>query len=296
MEKIFNNLSAFFGFAIKALLFSVILFGLSTLFIIDDTNDKNKVKYLYIEDTITQSYVDKITSTIDKEIKNKQKNFYFVFNSPGGTPAASYNLMKYFDNLNKHTDIKTFAYINDICTSGCYYSISTFDKIYSNPNAIVGSIGVLLPNYNFNKLSNKIGIEDNTIFVGKNKYLNSPLKPKNNEEIQYLKQNLLVPAYNNFKNDILTSRNLNKQNIDKINEQVFEGKIFIANNKNIKGILIDEVIDITSFKNIVLDEVGISYENVEFVQLNPNKTGNIFVDIFGLFNNMINFNNSLIMK
>lgn len=46
--------------------------------------------------------------------------------------------------------------------SGAYYIASAADEIIVNPSSLVGSIGVIMPNYGITGLAQKLGIEPNS--------------------------------------------------------------------------------------------------------------------------------------
>ncbi|MCG2952964.1 S49 family peptidase, partial [Escherichia coli] len=69
--------------------------------------------------------------------------------------------------------------IGDMGASGAYYIASAADEIIVNPSSLVGSIGVIMPNYGITGLAQKLGIEDRTLTSGDNKDILSMTKPVN---------------------------------------------------------------------------------------------------------------------
>ena len=67
--------------------------------------------------------------------------------------------------------------IGDTGASGAYYIASAADEILVNPSSLVGSIGVIMPNYGVNGLMQKLGVEDRTMTSGQNKALLSMTQP-----------------------------------------------------------------------------------------------------------------------
>jgi protease IV len=99
-------------------------------------------------------------------------------NSPGGSPVQSDEIWQEIKRLRaKHKDKKVYAIIGDIGASGAYYIASAADEILVNPSSLVGSIGVIMPNYGLSNLADKIGVEDRTMTSGAHKNILSMTKP-----------------------------------------------------------------------------------------------------------------------
>ena len=85
-------------------------------------------------------------------------------NSPGGSPVQSDEIWQEIQYLKKqHQGKKLYAVIGDTGASGAYYIASAADEIWVNPSSLIGSIGVIMPNYGLsNGLMQKMGVEDRT--------------------------------------------------------------------------------------------------------------------------------------
>ena len=104
-------------------------------------------------------------------------------NSPGGSPVQSDEIWQEIKRLRTlHTDKKVYAVIGDMGASGAYYIASAADEIYVNPSSLVGSIGVIMPNYGVTELARKIGVEDRTMTSGTHKAILSPTQAVNPAE------------------------------------------------------------------------------------------------------------------
>lgn len=99
-------------------------------------------------------------------------------NSPGGSPVQSDEIFQEIKRLREaNPDKKVYAVIADIGASGAYYIAASADEIWVNPSSLVGSIGVIMPNYGIQELTKKLGIEDRTITSGEHKDALSFTKP-----------------------------------------------------------------------------------------------------------------------
>ncbi len=117
-------------------------------------------------------------------------------NSPGGSPTASEELSEYLKDFQKDKNIT--MYIQSIGASGGYYIASAIKPLYANKNAIVGSIGVVMPHYNLKELAKKIGVEEDYLMAGKFKKPISLLEKIDKENREYITKHLLEPTYQNF--------------------------------------------------------------------------------------------------
>ena len=133
--------------------------------------------------------------SLKKAFENKQsKAVVLNINSPGGSPVQSDEIWQEIQYQKKaHTDKKIYAVIGDTGASGAYYIASAADEIIVNPSSLVGSIGVIMPNYGVNGLMQKLGVEDRTMTSGENKAILSmtqPVDPTQKAHVQALLDNV----------------------------------------------------------------------------------------------------------
>lgn len=119
-------------------------------------------------------------------------------NSGGGTPVQSAYLFDELKRLRKlHADKKVYAVVVDICASGAYYVAVGADQIYANPSSIVGSIGVLMPNFGFVEAMQKVGVEQRSLSSGKDKMFLDPFSTQNPQQVAFAK-GILADIHQNF--------------------------------------------------------------------------------------------------
>ena len=121
-------------------------------------------------------HVVEFNSQIDhKSTKQFYKDMVFVkdqksigviirLNCPGGSPSLSYEVAEYIKAFKTH--IPVYIYVESMAASGGYFIAASGGKIYSNPFAIVGSIGVIMQKMEFSGLAEKIGVQEDNITVG----------------------------------------------------------------------------------------------------------------------------------
>ncbi|MCH7313666.1 signal peptide peptidase SppA [Acinetobacter sp. ANC 3882] len=155
-------------------------------------------------------------STVNSEDTNKalkrafeasgSKAVALNINSPGGSPVQSDEIWQEIRYLKKqHPDKKVYAVIGDMGASGAYYIASAADEIIVNPSSLVGSIGVIMPNYGLSGLAQKLGIEDRTLTAGSNKDILSMTKPLDPAQKQYV-QSVLDNVHTHFINAVKEGR------------------------------------------------------------------------------------------
>jgi protease IV len=131
------------------------------------------------------------------EAKNSQA-IVLNINSPGGSPVQSDEIwqeIRYYKQ--QYPEKKVYALIGDMGASGAYYIASAADEIWVNPSSLVGSIGVIMPNYGVMGLAQKLGVEDRTLTSGDNKDILSMTKPVNPAQREHV-QTVLDNVHSHF--------------------------------------------------------------------------------------------------
>jgi len=221
----------------------------------------NKVAVIRYNKEVTEAFTTTVMEKLDKIKEEKSyKSVLFIMGSPGGSPTASEELSEYLKAYQK--DMNVTMYVDSIAASGGYYIASAIRPLYANKNAIVGSIGVIMPHYNLGELAKKVGVEEDYLAAGKFKKPISMLAKIDEENKAYMVKNLLKPTYNNFINAVAANRGLKRKELLPFTE----GKIFIANIPKIQGILVDKVSSLYQVKKMIRDHIG--KDDVDFVNIN----------------------------
>jgi len=221
---------------------------------------KNKVAVIRYNKPVTEKFTTIVMEKMDKIRKSGEyKSILFIMGSPGGSPTASEELSEYLKDYQK--DLNITMYVDSIAASGGYYIASAIKPLIANKNAIVGSIGVIMPHYNFGELAKKIGVEEDYMAAGKFKKPISMLAKIDDENREYMTKNLLKPTYENFINDVAKNRGLKVKEL----KPFTEGKIFIANMPEIKGILVDKISSIYKVKKMI--KKSLKSDDVDFVNI-----------------------------
>ncbi|KIM08202.1 MAG: hypothetical protein KU29_05230 [Sulfurovum sp. FS06-10] len=122
----------------------------------EESLSENKVAVVRYNQEVTEEFTTTIMERMD-EIKEDEtyKSVLFIMGSPGGSPTASEELSEYLKAFQKEMPIT--MYVDSIAASGGYYIASSIKPLIANKNAIVGSIGVIMPHYNFGQLAKTVG-------------------------------------------------------------------------------------------------------------------------------------------
>ena len=144
---------------------------------------------------------------LKKAFESKQSQAVVLnINSPGGSPVQSDEIWQEIQYLKEaHTGKKLYAVIGDTGASGAYYIASAADEIIVNPSSLVGSIGVIMPNYGVTGLMQKLGVEDRTMTSGENKALLSMTQPVDGAQKAHV-QGVLDNVHDHFINAVKQGR------------------------------------------------------------------------------------------
>ncbi len=185
---------------------------------------------------------------------SQSKAVVLNINSPGGSPVESDLIWREVRRLQaSHPEKKVYAVIGDMGASGAYYIASAAQEIYVNPSSLVGSIGVIMPNYGVMDLTKKLGIEDRTMTSGAHKGLLSMTKPLDAFEKAHV-QSVLDDVHGHFISAVKAGRGKRL----KIDDNTFSG-LFWSGQQAINLGLADKVGDVGSLKRQMKLEDAVDY-------------------------------------
>lgn len=121
------------------------------------------------------------------------KGIILRINSPGGSPVQAGYIYDEIMRLKALSpEKKVYAVIVDLGASAAYYIASAADMIYADKASIVGSIGVIMPNYGVVEVMKKIGVEQRTLTSGEHKNLLDPMSPVKPDEKAFVENTLKI--------------------------------------------------------------------------------------------------------
>ncbi|MEM9185469.1 MAG: signal peptide peptidase SppA [Planctomycetota bacterium] len=192
-------------------------------------------------------------------------------NSPGGTVTYSDYLLHH---LNKLVEEKRAAggpfplvvSMGSVCASGGYYVSMAVgeqeDAIFAEPATITGSIGVILPHYDFSTTVGRLGVEEDSIASGQFKQMGSPTRKMTAKERE-LFQTYVDELFQGFRDVVLSGRPAFRETPEELDElaqgQIFTGKQAVANG------LVDQIGFVEDAVARAAELAGVSPEEVRCV-------------------------------
>lgn len=153
--------------------------------------------------------------------QGRVKALVLRINSPGGSAIDSDIIYRQILQYKQRYELPVYAYVDGYCASGAMYIAAAADKIYCSPSSVVGSIGVLLPTFNFSELMSKVGVSSLTLTEGKYKDDLNPFRPIKEGEAERV-QALTRAFYDRFVSIIVARRGIARNRlVDELGAQVF---------------------------------------------------------------------------
>jgi len=168
--------------------------------------------------------VDELLARFAKaERDDAVKGVVLRIDSPGGTVAASESISGEIERFKRETGKPVVVSMGEITASGGYYVALSGDELYAQPTTITGSIGVIIPTWNFSEGMARIGIESRAVKSGKNKDLANPFEPVREGQYEVL-QGIVDEFYAGFRQRVLDHRELDPAKVDELTDgRVFTG-------------------------------------------------------------------------
>ncbi len=164
--------------------------------------------------------------------------------SPGGTVSGSDELHYRLEKLAAERNLPVVVSMGSIAASGGYYVAMANggedDIIFAEPSTITGSIGVIIPHFDFSQLLKRFDVTDDSITSGPLKEMLSVTKSRSTElakKERGIVQDLVDDMFTSFKDIVRKGR---PKLDDKTIEAVTTGQVFTANQAITFG-LIDKI-------------------------------------------------------
>lgn len=153
--------------------------------------------------------------------------------SPGGGAAASQEIYAELRRLGETKQV--VASMASVAASGGYYVALPAHRILANPGTLTGSIGVISQFPNLQQLSEKVGIEMNTVTSGAAKDAGNPFRSFDAAD-RALFQGLVDSIYEQFVAAVVESRGLPDETV----RRLADGRVYTGEQAKDAG-LIDEL-------------------------------------------------------
>jgi len=175
---------------------------------------------------------DDLSAAIAQAARDKNiKAIVLRVDSPGGSVTASDQILHAVKVAQKAGKPVVIS-MGGVAASGGYYISLSADKIVAEPGTITGSIGVLTGKVSFGKSLGLVGANAETVAVGKNTLMDSPLQPFTDEQWANLNHQADV-IYDDFTRKVAAGRRLP---LDKV-RQVARGRVWSGADARTQGLV-----------------------------------------------------------
>ena len=193
-----------------------------------------------------------VESIIDKAFSvSGAKAVAIQINSPGGSPVQSALIYKRIRGLAEEKELPVYVFAEDVAASGGYMLSLAGDHIYADASSIIGSIGVIMGGFGFDKFITKHDIERRVYTTGKNKNTLDAFLPAKQEDID----RVLVIQKHIHDNFIDMVKERRGEKLTDSGDKLFTGE-FWSGNQALELGLIDGISDLhTKMQEIYGDDV-----------------------------------------
>lgn len=222
----------------------------------------DKIVRLTISGTIMPPFTERWLEQIKKATDDDDvKGVLLAVDSPGGLVADSHQIYHALKKLLEKKPI--IVQMKRLAASGGYYvamGAGPKGKIFAEPTTWTGSIGVIMPRYEFGELADKLGIRSAPLKTGEFKDTLSPFQPMSDSE-KALWMDILNQSYEQFVTVIDDNRDtLDRDGVVKL----ATGQVYTARDAQKNG-LIDEVgFEEDALKALETQLGGKTYRFVEY--------------------------------
>ncbi len=169
--------------------------------------------------------------------------------SPGGSAAASDDLFLALDRLAAKKPV--VAAIRGTGASGAYLAAMAAHRLLANPNAAVGSIGVISVGPRVRRLLDHVGIRMNVTKAGRLKEMGAPWRDETDEE-RTKEQELVDAYYDAFVRRVARGRKLPEERV----RELATGEIWLGERALELG-LVDEIGDLERAIEVAAEKAGV---------------------------------------
>ncbi len=220
----------------------------------------NKIAVINLNGIITGQQAQDIYSQIKAATDDETvKGLILRINSPGGAVFASDEIYHEILRYREKTQKPVVSFMRGVAASGGYYAAVACDQIVAEPTTITGSIGVIMGYMVLQELlEDKLGIKPVVVKSGEKKDWPSSFRPPTPEQLKYLEDKLISPAYERFVKVIADGRD--KLSIDDV-KHLGDGSIYPAQ-EALDEKLIDSIGYLDDAVELVSDMAGIEKPHV----------------------------------
>ena len=229
-------------------------------FISGDETAEDRIVIIDIKGTIMPPFTARMLKMIKQAKEDENvKGILLSVDSPGGLVADSHQIYHRLTELS--AEKKVYVSMGRMAASGGVYvamGAGEDAKMFAEPTTWTGSIGVIIPRYDFSKLGEKFGVSSDSLATGEFKDSMNPLKPLSDRDREVWGE-ILNESFDRFIDVVAEGR----KNLDKetVRNELATGQIFTATqaveNGLIDGIAYEDEVIETLKKDLALSEVRV---------------------------------------
>jgi protease-4 len=206
--------------------------------VVQEGSRTHKIAIIDLRGTIDDERTDEVLHHIKAAREDVAVRGIIVrINSPGGTISGSDRIYNEILKYRQETQNPAVAFMEGLAASGGYYAAVACNRIIAEPTTITGSIGVVMSYFVVeNLLENKLGVHPVFLTEGEKKDWPSPFRTPEANELAYIRQRLLTPAYQRFVSVVQAGRGFSADKVARL----ADGSIYEAGQALQEG-LIDEI-------------------------------------------------------
>ncbi len=161
---------------------------------------RNRIAMVSVQGVIHDALANDVYRQLKAARRDRRVKALIVrVNSPGGTISASDQIHKQIQKFREEEKKPVVAFMQGVAASGGYYTSVACDQIMAEPTTITGSIGVISWWLVVQELlEDKLGVLPVTVKSGQKKDWPSSFRAPSAEELQYMQDKLITPAYERF--------------------------------------------------------------------------------------------------
>lgn len=161
---------------------------------------RNRIAMVTVQGIIHGELANDVYQQLKEARQDRRvKGLIVRVNSPGGTISASDQIYREIQKFREEEKIPVIAFMQGVAASGGYYTSVACDKIIAEPTTITGSIGVISWWLVVQELlEDKLGVLPVTVKSGQKKDWPSSFRAPSPEELQYMQDKLIMPAFERF--------------------------------------------------------------------------------------------------
>ncbi len=227
----------------------------------------NRVEVIYVQGilltgSLPTGFGIATSEEITKSLKDASedegvKAIVMRINSPGGSPAASQEIIAAMKKVKKPIVVS----MGDVAASGAYYISAPATRIIANPDTITGSIGVIWEFQNRSAFYDKDGTKFYISKSGELKDMGGDWRGLTDDEKKYADQ-IISESYNRFVEEVARGRNLSVSKV----KDLADGRVYTGAKAKELGLVddfgsMDDAIDIAASLGGIAGKPDVTYAN-----------------------------------